>query len=105
MSRALSVLFSLLASPPLLAMAMASMHTAGYDSDGRAPASVSRNGSYCGSGCGTFGPAVGVLVLLGLRGRRSCRLRLRERSGLHLRGRSGHNRGRHAASHHKQRNA
>jgi hypothetical protein len=71
------VLLSLPGSPPFLATVMAGMHTAGYGSDGRALASVPRNGSDCGAGCRTLGPAVSVLRLLGLRGRRSCLRRLR----------------------------
>ena len=61
-----------------VATAVTGMHTAGYGSDGRALASVSRNGSNCVARCRTLGPAVSVLRLLGLSGRRSrwpfCRL-------------------------------
>jgi hypothetical protein len=44
-------LLSLPGGPPLLATGMPGMHTAGYGSDGRALARISRYGSDCGSGC------------------------------------------------------
>jgi hypothetical protein len=55
--------------PPLFATVMTVGHATNYHTGSRSLAGVPRNGSDCGAGCGTLGPTVGVLVLLGLRGR------------------------------------
>jgi len=73
----LSGLLNLPDSPPFLETVMTVGRTANCHSGIRSLAGVPRNGSDCCSGCRTLGPPEGVLVLLGLRGRSICRLRLR----------------------------